>query len=131
MTPDRVNKSKLKRKSIFVMRILRTVRLGLWMEMRDQNKNLESRPLGLSMSYTWKAHTWSTSPPSLLLVEKKCKAAFLHIYKWTLFWILSLIPPKTESITLYSREWRTYLPLSHINPFQKELYIKVAGVNKL
>lgn len=52
MSPDRENKSKLERKNIFVMRILKTIRLSLWVEMRDQKQNFESRPLGLSMSYT-------------------------------------------------------------------------------
>lgn len=51
MSPNWENKSKLKRKNIFVMRILR-IRLGFMGKKWKSRVRIWSQGLGLSMSYT-------------------------------------------------------------------------------
>jgi hypothetical protein len=65
MSPQRENNSKLKRKNIFAMRILRTVSLGLWKGSGRSRKEFSVKP---SVSYT---HLKSTLPSFLLLRNGK------------------------------------------------------------
>lgn len=66
--------------------------------MGDQNKNLGSRPLGLSMSYTWNAFH-----PYLCFWLKNGKQPCFTI-KWTVAEFLALFS-KSEPIALDSGEW--------------------------